>query len=92
MLLLNPTPMIVSVPQHQPKISAAVRRARRTESINKLSQDAQELIAIRHSLGVSQETFANMLSIKCSRVASYEYGRTNKVPSWILEKARAIQK
>lgn len=59
-------------------------------TIRKLTSEQQELIAIRRQCGLSQAQFAEALGIGFSRLSSYEHGRTDSIPEWIMQAARGL--
>lgn len=56
-----------------------------------LTEEQEELVAIRHQLHLSQPDFAAALEINVPRLSAYEYGRTNRVPADIMTKARQLR-
>lgn len=59
-------------------------------AVRKLTSEQQELIAIRKQCGLSQAQFAEALGIGFPRLSSYEHGRTDSIPEWIMLAARGL--
>ncbi|MBK6744201.1 MAG: helix-turn-helix transcriptional regulator [Hydrogenophilales bacterium] len=59
-------------------------------AVRKLTSEQQELIAIRRQCGLSQDQFAEALGIGFPRLSSYEHGRTDSIPDWIMQAARSL--
>lgn len=55
-----------------------------------LSQEQQELVDIKNTLGLRHQDFAIMLDIGLPRLSSYTYGRTASVPADVMKTARQL--
>lgn len=52
--------------------------------------EAEELISIRNSLGLTIRAFASRLNVPEPRYKNWEYGLTKKVPVEVMERARGL--
>lgn len=55
-----------------------------------LSPEQRELVEIRRALFMTQAEFAEALNISLPRLSSWEYGRTQSVPAYYMDKAREL--
>lgn len=63
---------------------------KKPHAVRKLTPEQQELIAIRKQCDLSQAQFAEALGIGFPRLSSYEHGRTDSIPDWIMQAARGL--
>jgi DNA-binding transcriptional regulator YiaG len=66
------------------------RLDKKPPAVRKLTPEQQELIDIRKQCGLSQAQFAEALGIGFPRLSSYEHGRTDSIPDWIMQSAHGL--
>lgn len=87
--MLLPCVKETDTPAHPPAHLPAIEKRPQAQRV--LSPEHQELVSIRKMLGMSQARFAEELGIGVPRLASYEYGRAESIPEWVMQAARDLR-
>lgn len=74
-----------------PEAALVPPRKSRSETSATLAADHQELRNIRIALGMTQTEFANAIGCKVPTLVAYEHGRTQRVKSDYMDRARELR-